>query len=89
MIISISYMELKQNGLALDVDRQQFALQLKTWRLRSGLTQRQVAQRFGCSRYTIMAAEAAKDITWTMAYRLFVKLSHELQQEAKEEGGSL
>lgn len=81
-------MELKQNGLALDVDRQQFALQLKTWRLRIGLTQRQVAQRFGCSRYTIMAAEAAKDITWPMAYRLFAKLSLELQREAKE-GGSI
>lgn len=75
----------KPNQLVVDIDRQQFALALKTWRLRMDLTQRQVAEQWGISRYTIMRAEAAKDITWMMAYRLFAKLSDELRKEAQYE----
>ncbi len=75
----------RPNQLAVDIDRQQFALALKTWRLRMDLTQRQVAEQWGISRYTIMRAEAAKDITWMMAYRLFAKLSDELRKEAQDE----
>lgn len=73
-----------QQGLAVNINRAQFALQLKTWRLRQGLTQRQVGQRWGCSRYTIMRAESGKDITWEMAYLLFSRLSVELAKEGKE-----
>lgn len=71
----------KQKGLSLETNKNEFALALKTWRLRNGLTQAQVGQRWGCSRYTIMRAEKAKDITWEMAYRLFAKLSEELRKE--------
>lgn len=73
---------MKQNGLTMEADRNEFALALKTWRLRSGLTQRQVGQMFGCSRYTIMRAENAQAVTWEMAYRLFARLSDELRKEA-------
>lgn len=76
--------EMKQQGLSMDVDKTQFAMALKTWRLRQGLTQSQVGEKWGCSRYTIMRAENAKQVTWEMAYRLFARLSHELQQEGKE-----
>lgn len=75
--------EMKQDGLTMDVDRQQFAMALKTWRLRAGLTQQEVGTRWGCSRYTILRAESAKNVTWEMAYRLFAKLSDELRKEAK------
>ena len=75
--------EMKQKGLSMDVDRSEFALALKTWRLRSGLTQRQVAKRFGCSRYTIMKAEHANKVTWEMAYKMFTKLATELVNEAQ------
>ena len=75
--------EMKQDGLSMEVDRQQFALALKTWRLRQGLTQRQLAQRWGTNRYAIMHAELAKDITWENAYKLFAKLSGELRKEAE------
>ena len=74
--------EAKQNGLEMDIDRETFAMSLKTWRLRQGLTQLQVGDRWGCSRYTIMRAENAKGITWMQAYRLFAKLSEELRKEA-------
>ena len=69
----------------METDKQEFALALKTWRLRNAYTQKQVAQMFGVSRYTIMRAEAASDITWMMAYRLFAKLSYYLHQEQYNE----
>lgn len=72
---------MKQNGLSMDIDKEAFALALKTWRLRNGLTQRQAGERFGCSRYTIIRAENARDITWEMAYRMFAKLANELRKE--------
>lgn len=73
--------EMKQKGLEMEVDKTDFALALKTWRLRQNLTQRQVGERWGVSRYTIMKAENAKTVTWEMAYRLFARLSEELRNE--------
>lgn len=73
---------MKPNGLQMDVNKQEFALALKTWRLRNGLTQKKVAEMWNCSRWTIMRAEAAKNLTWEMAYKMFAKLSHELTKEA-------
>lgn len=73
---------MKQKGLTMETDKTDFAMALKTWRLRNGLTQQQAGERFGCSRFTIMRAEKAKDVTWEMAYRLFAKLSQELIKEA-------
>lgn len=75
--------EIKPKGLEMECDRQEFALALKTWRLRNAYTQRTVAGLFGVSRYTIMRAEAAQLITWEMAYRLFTRLTSELVKEAK------
>lgn len=75
--------EMKPAGLSMEVDKQEFALALKTWRLRNGLTQKQVGERWGCSRYTILRAEGAKNLTWEMAYRLFAKLSNELRKEVE------
>lgn len=73
--------EMKPQGLSMEVDKNEFALALKTWRLRQALTQEEVGKRWGCSRYTIMRAENAKQVTWEMAYRLFARLSDELRKE--------
>lgn len=81
-------LKMEQRGVEADCDRNEFALALKTWRLRHGLTQKQVGDRWGCSRYTIMRAELGRDITWEHIYKLFSKLSWELRQEAIE-GGTL
>lgn len=78
--IKVTYNPQKIN---VELDKKEFALALKTWRLRRGLTQQQVGDMWGCSRYTIMRAEAGKNITWEQAYRMFAKLSHQLEQEAK------
>lgn len=73
--------KMEQRGLGMEVDKEAFAMALKTWRLRQGLTQAQVGERWGCSRYTILRAEGAKNITWMMAYKMFAKLSEELRKE--------
>ena len=68
----------------MDVDKQEFAMALKTWRLRQNLTQEELGNRWGCSRFTIIRAERAKDVTWEMAYRLFARLAIELENEKRE-----
>lgn len=75
--------KMEPNGLEMDVNHQEFALALKTWRLRRGLTQKQVGDAWGVSRWTIMRAESARDVTWETAYRLFAKLSQELRKEGE------
>ena len=68
-------------GLSVEIDRQEFALALKTWRLRQGLTQQQVADRWDTNRYLIIKAEGGRAISWEHAYKLFAKLSKELRNE--------
>lgn len=75
--------DMKPVGISMQTDRQQFALALKTWRLRKGLLQREVAERWGTSRYTIIRAERAGNISWQQAYKLFAHLSEELRKEAE------
>jgi len=77
--------EMKPQGVTMDVNRQQFALALKTWRLRANLTQRQVGEMWNTSRYTIMKTEKAKPISWEQAYKLFARLSEELRKEVSHE----
>ena len=74
---------MEPKGLTMDVNRQEFALALKTWRLRNGLTPRPAGERFGCSRYTIIRAEIGRNVTWETAYRLFAKLAQELKKEGE------
>lgn len=76
--------EMKRDGLSMECDRQEFALALKTWRLRRGLTQKQVAEMFGLSRWTIIDIEKAKSINWKTAYRAFAKLAEELRKEGQQ-----
>lgn len=76
--------EMKREGLTMETDQQQFAMALKTWRLRKGYTQRRLAELWQVSRFTIMRAEAAKDLTWEMLYRLFARLSFELEREERQ-----
>lgn len=73
--------QMKRRGLRMETNREEFALELKTWRLRMNLTQAQAGARFGVSRYTIIRAERAQELSWEMAYRLFALLSKELKDE--------
>lgn len=76
--------KMERVGLTMDIDKEAFAVALKTWRLRNGLTQAQAGEKWGLSRYTIMRAESGKNITWETAYRLFARLSEELRKEGQE-----
>lgn len=76
--------KMERVGLAMDIDKEAFAVALKTWRLRHGLTQAQAGDKWGLSRYTIMRAESGKNITWETAYRMFARLSEELRKEGQE-----
>lgn len=71
-----------QKGLSIEIDRQEFALALKTWRLRQALTQKQLAERWQTNRFAIIKAEGAKPLSWEIAYKLFAKLSRELRNES-------
>lgn len=73
--------KMERVGLTMDIDKEAFAVALKTWRLRNGLTQAQAGEKWGLSRYTIMRAESGKNITWETAYRMFARLSEELRKE--------
>lgn len=67
----------------MEADREEVAMALKTWRLRHDLTQEEVAQRWGMSRYTILRAERARAISWTMAYKIWARLAAELSNEQR------
>lgn len=73
--------EMKTQGLHVDINQEEFALALKTWRLRQDLTQKQLAERWNVTRFTIIRAEHAKNLTWMMAYKLYAKLADELKKE--------
>lgn len=74
--------KMERNGLTMETDVNTFALALKTWRLRQNLTQKQVGEQFGLSRFTIMRIEQAKPVSWETAYRAFAKLSEALSKES-------
>lgn len=74
----------ERKGLAMESNREDVAMALKTWRLRSGLTQTDVAKRWNMSRWTILRVERAKNVSWEMAYRIFALLSEELRKENQE-----
>lgn len=77
--------KMERNDLTMEADVKDFAMALKTWRLRQGLTQKEVGDRFGLSRWTIIKLEAGQHVTWETAYRAFAKLSAALEKEGKEE----
>lgn len=69
----------------LNIDAAQLGRELATWRVRQGLTQREAANRFGTSRYTIMRIENAKHVGILLAYKVAASLARVI----REEGGEL
>lgn len=71
-------------GVTMQAQREEMAVAIKTYRIRQGLTQQELGERWGVSRYTIMRAETAKDIGWVTAYKVFNQLVDEQHKEALE-----
>lgn len=71
----------KRDGGHMECDREAFGLEIKLYRLRQGLTQRELGKQWGISRHTIIRAENAQNITWESAYKLAAKLAAALARE--------
>lgn len=65
----------------IQIDKKALAQELATWRIRSGLTQREAAERFNVSRYSILRVENMKDIGIAMAYRISAALARAIREE--------
>lgn len=76
--------ELKVDGLGVDVDRKEFGMALKTWRLRRGVSQEEAGKMLGVSRYTIIRVEKADDISWQTAYKVFARFAEQLRKEGAQ-----
>lgn len=75
-------MEIKRKGTELEIDRQEVGVELAKWRIRQGLTQQQLGEKWGMSRYSIIRAEKGKNVSWGFAYRIWSKLLQEMRKEA-------
>lgn len=78
-------MEMKRKGSGLEIDREAVGLELAKWRIRQGLTQTQLAEKWGMSRYTVIRAEKGKNVSWQFAYAIWTKLIQELRKEGGHE----
>ena len=64
--------KLEHHGSDLVTNREDFAIAVKTWRVRQGMTQRELAKATGLSRFTIMRVEnASRETSWITVYKLF------------------
>lgn len=62
--------------------RQEIGLEVAKFRIRKGLTQAQLGERWGMSRYSIIRAEKGKFVSWKFTYAIASKLTQELRKEA-------
>lgn len=73
----------EKKGLKVDINREQLAIELKTYRLRRMLTQQELAKLWNLSRYTLLRAEKGKPVSWETAYTIFYHLNRGLVKEAQ------
>lgn len=66
---------------SLGIERQRLGLELAKWRIRNGITQNELAKRWGMSRYSIIRAEKGKTVGWQFAYGISARLAKELLKE--------
>lgn len=67
---------------SLGIEREKLGFELAKWRVRQGLSQRQLAERWGMSRYSILRAERGKSVGWQFTYAISAKLAAELRKES-------
>ncbi len=77
---------MKKLSIISEETRETLARELKMWRLRQGLTQKEVAKRFRTSKWTILRAEHdTNDISEESAYKIYAALTRELRIEGYQE----
>lgn len=73
----IKSLMLNPNGGIIE-DMGEFAFSLIMWRARHGLTQKELAEKAGVSRHTVMRVEAAQEtVGWKSIYKLFRVVANE------------
>lgn len=75
-------MEQEQIVQELGKSREEVGRELIKWRIRAGLTQNEVAHRWGMSRYSIIRAEKGKPVSWKFTYNIMARLAQEVRKEA-------
>lgn len=85
MTIEKIHATMTRRGLVMDANAEELAMSLKTFRLRQGLTQEQLAGRWGCSRWTIIRLEQCKRVSWETTYRIYNQLVKDMTKEARED----
>ena len=74
--------EMTPNKLTMEIDREAFAIALKTWRIRHALTQAEAAKKLHTSRSAVNRVENGHDnIGWMTCYKMFYHLANELKTE--------
>ena len=71
----------KPTGLEMATDAETLGLEVRKYRLRNGLTQAQLGERWGLSRWSIIRIEKGKLVGWQAMYRMFARLARELAEE--------
>lgn len=61
----------------VEIDRNEMALAIKTWRAEKRMTQQQLADALGIHRATLSKAENGQVINWLVAYRIYNYLQQE------------
>lgn len=74
----------KPKGREMEVNMDDLAREVKAYRIRHGMTQKELGAQWGLSRYVIIRVERAKLIRWESAYRIFAYLSKGLREEVAQ-----
>lgn len=74
----------KENGRSMDFDRDKVALEVKKYRLAHQLTQKQLGEQWGVSRYVILRVENGQNLSWEHAYRIMARLTDSIRKEVAQ-----
>lgn len=76
---------IKRKGSKIEINRDDLAVELKMYRCKRGLTQRQLADEWGVSRWSILRTEAAEEVSIGLTILIYSRLTECLRKQT--EGG--
>lgn len=72
---------IRTRGTRIYADFEKLAVMVLKYRIRQGLSQRELGERWGVSRWTIIRIERGRKVTPMTAYKCFNKLAQALERE--------
>lgn len=76
---------IKRRGSKIEINRDDLAVELKMYRCKQGLTQRQLADEWGVSRWSIIRTEAAQEVSIGLTILIYARLTECLRKQAEGE----